>query len=128
MERHPSEMTPAERLIAREAMGLTVRALAKLLDQSARNVHRWEEKSKGFSAPNAAALARLIHYTDQAVTELVERSKPGTPIITYRTDQEFQEAEPHPVWPTLPAQWHRAVARRAKERIPGAVITYRGDT
>lgn len=125
MERHPSMMTPAERLIAREAMGLTVRALAKVLDQSARNVHRWEEKGKGISAPNAAALARLIDYTDQAVAELVERSEAGTLIITYRTDREFQEAEPHPVWPDLPAQWHRVVARRAAAQIPDARVDER---
>lgn len=122
--RHPSTMTPAERRIAREAMGLTVQALAEALNQHVRTIYRWEGAGE-ISASNAAAFGRLLDYTDQAADALTEQTEPGGEIITYRSDEDFQATEPQAAWPTLPAQWHRAVARRAARRIPGATVTYR---
>lgn len=121
--RHPSTMTPAERRIAREAMGLTVQALAEALNLHVRTIYRWEGTG-GISASNAAAFRRLIEYTDEAVIALVQRTIPEREIITYQSDEDFQETDPQPRWETLPAQWHRAVAHRAAGHIPDATITY----
>lgn len=148
MERDPSAMTPAELRCLREIdLGMTITELATVLGTDARRapagpsepalarstrapkkllyqtVSRWEWDIQPISAPNAEALARLIAYTDAAVAALVAAHEPGGAVLTYAVDGDLHDAEPD-VWPSLPAAWHRAVAHRAAQQIPGARIAY----
>lgn len=127
MQRHPSEMTPAELRCLREELRLTVRALSTAIGQTYQTVTRWESGERAPSRYSASALADLEAFTDAAVDNLVETHGPGAVIVTYLDDQSFQERVDTGVF-VLSAAWHRGVARRAAKRIPGAVITYRGET
>jgi transcriptional regulator with XRE-family HTH domain len=148
LQRDPSAMTPAELCCTRERLGLTLTELATVLGLDARvappsadepalartarkhraltrrSVYRWERGTHELSPANAEAFTRLIRYTDDAVQALVDTSMPGQPIVTYTEDDDLHRAEPD-LWPSLPAAWHRAVASRAAERIPGARVAYR---
>jgi transcriptional regulator with XRE-family HTH domain len=141
-------MTPAELRCLRETLGLTITELAVVLGLDARaappiaeqepalarsarkaeplnerTVRRWETGAPTISKPNGEAFARLLAYTDQAIAALVDGHRPGQPIITHANDHDLRRAHPD-LWPSLPASWHRAVAWRAAQQIPGAVITY----
>lgn len=127
MQRHPSEMTPAELRCLREELRLTVRALSTAIGQTYQTVTRWESGERAPSRYSASALADLEAFTDAAVDDLVETHGPGAVIVTYLDDQSFQDRVDTGVF-VLSAAWHRGVAWRAAKRIPGAVITYRGET
>ena len=133
---HPSEMTPTALLCTREGLGLSMTDLGAVLGLDAgdaagsaelwgsrrsrapldpKTVRRWEQGTWPISEASAAAFAALIAYTDEAVRAIVEAWQPGEPIVTYVDDESFHAAEPW-AWRSLPASWHRAVARRAAER------------
>jgi transcriptional regulator with XRE-family HTH domain len=140
-------MTSAELRCLRESLGLSIAELAAVLGLDARaatprpdepalassarkprpldrkTINRWERDLQPISKANAEALARLIAYTDRAVAAIVEAHDPSQPIITYTDGVDLNLAE-RGLWPTLPASWHRAVAWRAAQQIPGATITY----
>lgn len=124
--RNPSEMTPAELRCLREELRLTIKALSTAIGQTYQTVTRWESGERALSRYSASALADLVALTDTAVADLVEAHEPGSTIVTYLDDETFREhvGAGHFV---LSAAWHRGVATRAAERIPGAVITYHGE-
>jgi transcriptional regulator with XRE-family HTH domain len=140
--RHPSEMSPADLLGAREALRLTITELAIILGLDARDappdpdrepalarsarqreplsertVRRWEKGPRPISRSNAEAFARFLDYTDRAVAAVVDAHRDGRPIVVYPDDAAFHQAEPH-WWASLPASWHRAVAHQAAQQIP----------
>lgn len=122
---HPLLMTPAGRLCLRESLGLSPRALTKALGVYERYVYRWESSGQGLTRETADALADLVAYTEEAVAALVAAHEPGAVLTIYRTDTEFRDHVDTGGW-VLSAEWHRAVAWRAKEQIPGARVDYRG--
>jgi|GEM_PF-7068084 len=140
VQQHPSEMSPEALLCTREGLGLSMTELATVLGLEAREaadspaltrsrrqprrldaktVKRWE-RGRPISEANAAAFAALIDYTDAAVRSLVEARRSGERIVTYLDDESFRAAEPG-VWRSLPASWHRAVARRAAEQTGASI-------
>ncbi|MDR7336859.1 hypothetical protein [Glycomyces lechevalierae] len=140
-------MTSAELRCLRESLGLSIAELAAVLGLDARaaapgpdepalagsarkaspldrkTINRWERDLQPISKANAEALNRLVVYTDRAVAAIVDEHEPGQPIITYADSVELHAAESG-LWATLPAAWHRAVAWRAAQQIPGATISY----
>lgn len=124
VERHPLIMTAAELRCLRERLGLSTRALAAAIGRSERNVARWENGQQRLARETADALVDLADYTDAAVDALVAAA-PDT-ISVYRNDAAFRAHEDTGDR-VLSAAWHRMVAARAAERIPGAVITYHGE-
>jgi transcriptional regulator with XRE-family HTH domain len=119
-------MTPAELRCLREDLRLTVRAMSTAIGQTYQTVSRWESGERVPSRYSARALADLAAFTDAAVAELVEAHEPGSTIVTYLDDETFRKHVRTGVF-RLSAAWHRGVAWRAAERIPGAAITYRGE-
>jgi DNA-binding transcriptional regulator YiaG len=124
VERHPLIMTTAELRCLRERLGLTPAALAAAIGRSERNVRRWENGEQRISRETADAMIALASYTDAAVDALVEAA-PST-ITVYRDDEAFRAHEDTGSR-VLSAAWHRMVAARTAERIPGSVIAYRGE-
>lgn len=124
MQRNPSEMTPAELRCLREELRLTVRALSNAIGQTYKTIARWESGERAPSRYSANALADLAAFTDAAVADLVETHGPGSTIVTYLDDASFQEHVDIADF-VLSAAWHRGVAWRAAQQIPGATITYR---
>lgn len=123
VERHPLIMTAAELRCLRESLGLTIRALAKAVNHTERNISRWENAEQPISRRSAEALVDLVAYTDETLAAVVATHASGSTIITYRSDEEFQERF-DTGGRALSASWHRMVAWRAAQQIPGAVITY----
>lgn len=124
--KHPLIMNAAELLCLRERLGFTQEALARAIGRAGRNVRKWESLSstQKVSRESADALLDLVAYTDAAVDALV-KAAPAT-IVIYRTDAEFRANEDTGER-VLSAAWHRMVAARAGERLPGVVITFRGE-
>lgn len=149
MQRDPSAMTSAELRCLRESLGLSIAELAAVLGLDARaaapgpdepalagsarkprpldrkTINRWERDLQPISKANAEALVRLLVYTDEAVAVIVDEHESGAPIVTYADDAALRGAEPE-LWMSLPASWHRAVAWRAAQQIPGATVRYHG--
>lgn len=123
MERHPSEMTPAELRCLRESLGLTVRAMSAAVGQTYQTVTRWESGERRISPRSAAALADLVGYTDAFVDGLVRVHRAGRPLVTYLTDDDLR-AHVDTGGRVLSAAWHRASAWRAAGRVPGARVVY----
>lgn len=123
VERHPLLMNPGELLCLREALGLSVRDLARAVGRSERSVSRWERGGPSISRATADALNALVAYTDAAVATMVATHAAGDTIIVYLSDKEFRD-HVDTGGLVLPASWHRAVAWRAKEQIPGATISW----
>jgi transcriptional regulator with XRE-family HTH domain len=123
VQRHPSEMTPAELRCLREELRLTVKALSAAIGQTYQTVTRWESGERVPSRYSSAALADLVTLTDSTVAALVAAHEPGATIVTYLDDASFQEHVDTGVF-VLPASWHRGVAWRAAAQIPGATIAY----
>jgi transcriptional regulator with XRE-family HTH domain len=103
-------------------MGLTIRAMSAALGITYQTITRWENGSWPISNTNAGVLSELVAYTNAVVDALVEAA-PAT-IIVYRDDKAFRANEDTGGW-MLSAAWHRMVAVRAAERIPGARVDYR---
>lgn len=122
MQRHPSEMTPAELRCLRESLSLTVRALSAAVGQSYQTITRWESGERAISQRSAAALADLVAYTDEAVETLVAIHSPGSVLTTFLADDEVREHVDTGGW-VLSAAWHRMVAWRAAGRT-GARVRY----
>jgi hypothetical protein len=133
-------MSGAELLTIREALGLTGPWLAHRVMTTPRNERRWEADE--YQIPDLAAqiVWELRDYAQQVVDDLLaflhnldhpRYPQPG--LILFRTDEGYQQAAPLPdlkVSPSrhpgavYPASWHRAIAFRALERVPGLRIAH----
>ncbi|GAB2695754.1 Aca2/YdiL-like domain-containing protein [Kitasatospora kifunensis] len=116
-------MSPAEFRVTREYLGLTGDWLADRLDVQPRTVRRWEQGMHPVPAGVQASLGGLSSKTDDEVAAIVAKLKddPNPCLITYRSDDEYQDAEPEA---EFPASWHRAIAARVAARVPGLRITF----
>lgn len=124
VERHPLMMTAAELRCLREVeLGLSIRELARAIGRDERNVYRWEGGEHAIARDTADKLAALVSYSEAAVTALVAAHEPGGAVITYRDDKTFRDHVDTGAL-VLSAAWHRRVAWRAAQQIPGASITY----
>lgn len=115
-------MTPAELKVVREFLGLSGAALGVRLDVSDRTIRHWEEGK--YPIPDGVRLAveRLEAMTGELVSELIDKlmDAPDPVLVTFRSDEECPTI--HGI--TLPASWHRAVAARVAQEVPGLSITY----
>lgn len=122
-------LTPAELRAAREALGLTGDQLARVLAVNPRTVRSWEQGRDPVPGRIRPLVAELRETTREAVDTLTARMEELPPgertLITYRGDEELQQAGPY-AWRRMSAAWHRRVCAQAAERT-GARITYGPD-
>lgn len=120
-------MNAAEIRSVREHLGLSHTELAAVLDIDHRSVRRWEIETQTIDAGNAAELRRLAARTTETVTRhMIDlRNHPKPILITYRSDEDMWDV--HPKFRPFPARWHRMIAARVAELVPGLTIVYRGD-
>ncbi|WP_278314982.1 helix-turn-helix domain-containing protein [Lolliginicoccus levis] len=117
-------MTGARLRVLRERLGLPVEWLAERLGVNARTLERWEHERN----PIPDGVAREVEALDRQATSIITATVSGLreddePIIeTYRTNDGYRAHEPGTDWP---ASWHRALAGRIAERVPGVAIVYR---
>ena len=116
-------MTDAEFKVVREYLGLTGDWLATHLGVSARTVRHWEQGK--FSIPDGVRIAledleaRTGLFLDGIIPKFNNLPAPG--ILTYRTDEDYQQHHPDA---EFPASWHRAVCARIAQEVPALAITY----
>jgi DNA-binding XRE family transcriptional regulator len=119
-------MTPAEFKVVREFLGLTGDWLAAHLNVSPRTVRHWEEGK--YKIPDGVRLAieELEARTGEYVGAVVEQvmDLPDPIVSTYRTDVEYEAADPSS---PFPASWHRAVIARVAQEAPGLSIVFASD-
>ncbi len=120
-------MNAAEIRCVREHLGLSHTELAGVLHVDVRSVRRWETGEQPISNINASALRKLVDITASTVRRhLIDlRGQAHPALVTYRSDQDMWAD--YPTFTPLPARWHRMLAARVAELVPGLVITYRGE-
>ena len=102
-------MTPAELRVARERLGLTGDAIAKLLDVEGRTLRRWEAGTH--LIPEGVQVQ--VEAWEGEAEDLAAVMRGATRLVTYRNDESFWAHEPdRQPWP---ASWHRALVGRVKE-------------
>lgn len=117
-------MTDAELKVVREFLGVTGDWLAAHLGVSPRTVRHWEQGK--YPIPDGVRLAVeqletvAAQQVNAGIKVLSEASDPGLAIP--RTDAD---CPPDCSWP---ASWHRAVAARIAQEVPGLSIVYTNQT
>lgn len=132
-----ARMSSAEFRAIRESLGLSSVFLTRRFGVAPQTVVRWEAGSRNEGATvksvrvptNIAAAMRKLQADSRAYVEaMIERHRRSTglaQIITYRTDEEYDEAAAHGhVPPGMCASWHRIMCTRIAEALPGHAITY----
>lgn len=122
MSAEDTEMLGAEFKSARERMGLTITTMAALLSVSDTTVKAWD-KGKYRLPPGAASEVEMLRdYTRRCVDTIVElAAATEAPLILV---WHLTEEMPPGTARTLGAQWWRAVAAGAQERVPSLAIGY----
>ena len=120
-------MTGAELQVVREWLGLTIEALAGMLQVNPRTVRSWEAGRDPIPERIRDEVEQIEQLTAQAVTELVDalRYTRDTVVAVYRRDEDMHADRPDTGH--LPARWWRHVVARAAHEVPGVeIVTWRG--
>lgn len=116
-------MTDAEIKTIREFLGVTGEWLAGHLGVSSRTVRHWEQGK--YPVPDGVRLAveSLEERTGEYIGRLVDwlNDEPEPQIVTYRDDEEYQQADPRSPYS---ASWHRAVVARTALEVRGLAIQF----
>lgn len=120
-------MHAAQIRATREYLGLSLAEFAAILEVDERSVRRWEIGEQPIHGHNAEGIRKLVTITANSVRRHVIylRSRVDPVLITYRSNEDLWTD--HPDFRPLPARWHRMLAARVAEHVPGLVITYRGE-
>jgi transcriptional regulator with XRE-family HTH domain len=115
-------MDGGELQTVREYLGLTIDALARLLEVNPRTVRSWEGGRDLIPARVRGELAGLETITATAVVELVAELGDTSDrcVLVYRRDADLHAARPDCA--EMPARWWRHVVARARETVPGVQI------
>jgi hypothetical protein len=121
-------MTGAELKALREYLGLSWSWLAEYLQCDERRLQRMEVDQELVPNAIAGAVEDLYDETDDFVRRMVDKYREkvkahgdGVEFPTYRSDGEYLRANKHG---RFQARWHRMVAQRVADAVPGVVLVY----
>jgi hypothetical protein len=122
-------MTGAELKCTREYLGLSTSWLAEHLACDERRLQRMELDQEEINNAIASAVDDLYEETADTVRRLTDkyramREHRGVDAVefpVYRNDSEYYRAHKHA---RFPVRWHRQVAARVADRLPGLVLSY----
>jgi len=121
-------MTGAELKCTREYLGLSTSWLAEHLACDERRLQRMELDQEEVNTAIAGAVDDLYEETADTVRrltdkyrELMEHHPEGVKFPVYRSDGEYYRALKHA---RFPVRWHRQVAARVVDKLPGLVLSY----
>lgn len=113
-----NSLTAAELRIARESLGLTLEAAAKILCVNERTFRRWEFGYTPVPEGVAEEIADWCEFADQVVDQLVARLlRDPAPVLSVLKEGEADG---------FPASWWRAIASRVLDEVPDARAIYGG--
>src|SRR5690554_7805945 len=124
-------LTAAEFKTLREHLGIPGEWLARRFGVSDRSVRHWDSGKYPVPERISRWLVWLAEATEATVAGIAERleSSPERLLVTYRNDEERVADDPYRgLYPDddLPAAWHRRMAARVAERVPGLRLVYPG--
>jgi len=113
-------MTDAEVKVVREFLGVTGDWLASHLGVSPRTVRHWEQGKYPIPDGVRLAMENLEAMATQQVTAAIEvlNDAPDAVMVIPRAEKDCPSECP---WPP---SWHRAVAARIAQEVPGLSIVY----
>jgi hypothetical protein len=118
-------MTAAEWITLREYLGLPGPWMIEALHVVDRTLRRWEAAESPVPEDAAGLLwaleDRAAAFCDRLVTALQALDRPG--LVLYRGNDTYTSLLPG----AYPAAWHRRVAARAMERVPGTRVVFFAD-
>lgn len=116
-------MNDAEFRILRDWLALSQDWLSGHLGVARRTVTNWESGEYPVPAGVEAEMRALEQTTRENLARIVEQlaGLPEPVLLTFRTDDEF--AAHHPEL-EFTAAWHRMLAARAVEQVPGLRLVY----
>lgn len=113
----------------REFLGLTTEWLADYAGVNERRLARMEVgREEVIPDPVLDAIEELYEDTEAVVERYIQKyallmqSREFIEFPVYRTDAEYHAAHKTA---RHPARWHRAVARRVADAVPGVVLAYK---
>lgn len=111
----------------REFLGLTIEALAGLLDVNPRTIRSWEAGRDPIPRRVPGEIAVIEAITTAAVGDLIAAlADADQPAVTvWRSDAAWRSSD-HVESGRFPARWWRHVAARARAGVPGTIIVVDG--
>ncbi len=123
--KHETEdrMTGAEFRCLREQLGLTVAWLFDYLGVGEATVNRWQDGKMNIAPGVVEDMLELEAIAAKAVAAGAARlERDDAPVIYVpRTDDALHSGHSDDPYP---ASWHRAIAARVRERVPGLRIEF----
>jgi hypothetical protein len=133
-EKLPS-MTGAELRCSREFLGLTQGWMARYLMCDSRRLLRMENEQEDIPEKFVEAVDALYEETNTCVRALISKYRAMTEgrnageaeFVIYRHDDTYQRDRKRKVdyRGKFTAQWHRMVAQRVADAVPGVVLVYK---
>lgn len=122
MSEEDEGMRGAEFKSTRERLGLTITTMAALLSVSETTVKAWDKGRHRVPPGAAAEVVLLRQYTRRCVDAVVAAAADVEEpmVLAWHLTDDVPEG----VARTLGAQWWRAVAAGAQERVPSLAIGY----
>src|SRR5690554_852097 len=131
-------LTAAEFKTLREHLGIPGEWLARRFGVSDRSVRHWDSGKYPVPERISRWMRWLAEETEATVAWIAERLETSPEserlLVTYRNDAELYARvadDPHRgLYPDddVPAAWHRRMAARVAERVPGLRLIYPGQT
>ena len=131
-------LTAAEFKTLREHLGIPGEWLARRFGVSDRSVRHWDSGKYPVPERISRWMRWLAEATEDTVAWIAERLETSPEserlLVTYRNDEELDACaadDPHRgLYPDddVPAAWHRRMAARVAERVPGLRLIYPGQT
>jgi len=128
-------MAGVELQMRREYLGLTIDAMANLLEVNPRTVRSWESGRDPIPVRVRAEIASIEEHTDAVVADMVA-ALTGDPVaadavaaldgsdpvvVVWRSEATWR-ASGHPDTARFPARWSRHVVARAAHRVGDVTI------
>ena len=119
-------MTSAQFKVAREFLGFTGDWLADWFSVNPRTVRGWEQGRSPVPTDVCKVMGDFLGEAADIVGDEVEEllEVPGPVYVTFRDDDEYHNAYPKVPYP---ASWHRALAGRIAQAVPGLRVMYHDD-
>lgn len=106
----------------REYLGLTIDAMANLLEVNPRTVRSWESGRDPIPVRVRAEIASIEEHTDAVVADAVAALDGSDPVVVVWRSEATWRASGHPDTARFPARWSRHVVARAAHRVGDVTI------